>query len=75
MINQKQFRVGDIVRHQKKVYVVSGTKGWVHRSGWISLAREIGTVSLLVRIEEVYLIKKREEIKKNFWEIFPEGEK
>jgi len=69
------FKVGDIVKEGNKVYVVSGTKGWVHKGGWISLTREIGTMSLLTRIEDIQLIKSREKITKNWWLIFPKGEK
>ena len=69
------FKVGDIVKYNKKIYVVSGTTGWIHKGGWISLVRELGVISNLARVEEVLLVTHRENIKKNFWEIFPDGEK
>ena len=69
------YRVGDIVKEANKVYIVSGTKGWVHRNGWISLSREIGSMSLLTNVDRISLVKRREKITKDWWKIFPEGEK
>ena len=68
-------RVGDMVKHNKKKYVVSGSKGWVHKHGWVSLVREIGTTPLLTRVEECSLIKRRERVGKKWWLIFSKGEK
>lgn len=80
------FRVGDVVKHEKerKPYVVSGTKGWIH-AAWrnddgtvdshISLAREIGATSFLTNASRCKLITPREKVGKKWWEIFPDGEK
>lgn len=73
---KNKFRVGDIVINKfKQKYVVCGTKGWVHNHCWISLTRDMGKIPLLDRADEYKLFKKRELITKNFWKIFPEGEK
>ncbi len=81
------FRVGDIVKRKdgkERIYVVSGTKGWIHESftdkdgrkdKWISLAKEIGATSLLTHASEYKLIKHREDVGKEWWKIFPKGEK
>ena len=78
------FRVGDIVKHAKKIYVVSETKGWLYNpykdengkiDCHISLCRKIGEVSLLTEVSECVLFKKRESVKENWWKIFPDGEK
>lgn len=72
---KNKLRVGDIVIHEKKRCVVAGTKGWVHKGGWVSLSRNMGEISLLTRVEKCKLVLKREMITKNFWKFFPEGEK
>ena len=80
------FRVGDVVKSKTggKVYVVSGTKGWIHTSwktengkidSWISLAQEIGATSLLTHASEYKLVMRREQVDKRWWLIFPKGEK
>lgn len=81
------FRVGDIVQRKdgtEGLYVVSGTKGWLHKSfkhedgridSWISLAKEIGATSLLSHASEYKLVKRREDVGKKWWSIFPKGEK
>lgn len=70
-----KFKVGDIIRQGKKIYIVSGTKGWIHKDGWISLVREIGETSLLTEAKDYKLVKRREKIGKQWWRIFPNGEK
>lgn len=60
-----KFRVGDIVRHDNKKYIVSETKSWVHKDGWISLCRNMGEMSLLTRVDLVKLILPREKNKKS----------
>ena len=84
------FRVGDVVESKKtrERYVVSRTKSWLHKSfthseglmkgkrdAWISLAKEIGEVSLLTYASEYKLVMRREEVGKQRWRIFPKGEK
>jgi len=80
------FRVGDVVAHKKQKgrYVVSGTKGWVHKpfkhddgrkDAWISLAKEIGSTSLLTHASEYRLVMPREKVGKRWWAVFPKGEK
>ena len=84
------FRVGDVVASKKAggIYVVSGTKGWIHkpfthsegemkgkRDVWISLAKEIGAISLLTHASEYKLVVRRERVGKRWWAIFPKGEK
>ena len=79
------FRVGDVVKNKKsgKLYVVSGTQEWIHSSwkengkvdSWISLTKEIGTTSLLTYASEYKLITPREKVGKEWWLIFPGGEK
>lgn len=80
------FRVGDLVADKKTggFYVVCGTKGWIHSSwknkggrvdSWVSLAKEIGAVSLLSHASEYRLVKRRELVGKRWWSIFPKGEK
>jgi hypothetical protein len=76
------FRVGDVVEEikpftgrKRKLYVVSGTKGWIHSHGAISLCREIGAVSLLTNASEYRLVKRRESVGRNWWLIFKDGEK
>jgi len=41
----------------------------------ISLAREIGAVSLLTNASRCKLVKRREDVGAEWWKIFPEGEK
>lgn len=81
------FRVGDVVRKkegEREVYVVSGTKGWIHddftredgsRDAWISLAQAMGEVSLLTCASEYELIRKREDVRDDWWTWFTNGEK
>ena len=81
-----KFRVGDVVKHEgeRKLYVMSGTKGWIH-SSWknddgsidthISLAQEIGHISFLTNASRCKLVKRREDVGKKWWTIFPNGEK
>ncbi|KKK51940.1 hypothetical protein LCGC14_3109930 [marine sediment metagenome] len=81
------FRVGDVVKSKDNKYglfVVSGTKGWVHATfhhedgridAWISLAKEIGAVSLLTHASEYILVTRRENVGKEWWKIFSKGEK
>jgi hypothetical protein len=81
------FRVGDVVKRKdgkEGLYVVSGTKGWIHKpfthedgrkDKWISLAKEIGATSLLTHASEYKLVKCRENVGKKWWLIFPKGEK
>ncbi|HCR36384.1 TPA: hypothetical protein DIU22_05105 [Candidatus Woesebacteria bacterium] len=83
----KHFRVGDVVKrkdNKQGLYVVAGTKGWVHKpftledgskSKWISLTKEIGVVSLLTHEDEYKLVTPREKVGKKWWIIFPKGEK
>lgn len=79
------FRVGDIVKHEgeRKLYVVCGTQGWLH-SSWrekgkvdshISLAQEIGDTAFLTNASRCKLVKRREDVGKKWWTIFPDGEK
>ena len=81
------FRVGDVVKRKdgkEGLFVVSNTKGWAHTAfrhedgridAWISLAKEIGAVSLLTHASEYKLVKRREQVGKRWWAIFPKGEK
>ena len=78
------FSIGDVVRRGGKNYVVSETKGWLYKP-WknedgsidqnISLSREIGAVSLLSKVSECKLVKRRENVGLRWWTIFPDGEK
>ena len=74
-MKQVKLRVGDVVVHQRQKFIVAGTKGWVHRGGWISLARAIGETSLLTHRSGVKLLKRREAIARTWWKEFPKGEK
>lgn len=74
--NKDIIRVGDIVRHGRKKYVVARTRSWLHRNGErLDLVRSLGEIPLLVDGTEVKLIKKREDTPKEWWKVFPEGEK
>lgn len=81
------FRVGDVVKRKdgkKGLYVVSGTKGWTNnafthddgrRDAFISLCKKIGTIPLSSYSSEYKLVKRREDVGKQWWKIFPKGEK
>lgn len=78
------FRVGDVVKHKDgEMYVVSGTKGWVHTSwrtngkidSWISLSQEIGATSYLTHASECKLVTPREKVGAKWWAVFSKGEK
>lgn len=81
------FLVGDVVKPKDGkggLYVVCGTKGWVHSTwrkddgtvdSWISLAKEIGAVPLLTHASEYKLVLEREKVSNEWWKIFPKGEK
>lgn len=82
-----KFRVGDVVVRKDGTqgkYVVCGTRGWLHtqfiaedgkKDMWISLAKEIGSTSLLTHASEYKLHTPREKVGKEWWAIFPKGEK
>lgn len=81
------FRVGDVVKRKDGkdgLFVVSGTKGWIHSTwrnddgtidSWVSLAKEIGSTSLLTPASEYKPVTPREKVGKKWWAIFPKGEK
>lgn len=73
------FRIGDVVMYKKKPYVVSGTRGWIHKAfkredgkmdKWISITQEVGATSLLTWASECKLLKKREDSPKEWWTLF-----
>lgn len=70
-IPQPKFRIGDMVMHEGKKYMVSGTVGWIHKGGAISVRDAWGGLELLTRVERCKLLKRRESIKK-FWLELPE---
>ncbi len=81
------FRVGDVIKRKDRkdgLFVVSGTKGWIHSTfkhkdgridSWISVAKEIGATSLITHASEYKLVTSREKVGKKWWLIFPKGEK
>ena len=70
-VAKPKLRVGDLVLHEGKRYLVSGTKGWIHKGGAISLRQTWSGLELLTRVSRCKLLTKRENIKK-FWEILEE---
>ena len=76
-IKKHNFRGGDVVKNKKRggLYVVARTKSWVHKGNWISLVKEMGVISLLDKADEYKLVKRREDVGKKWWLIFPKGEK
>lgn len=74
-MTQVKFRAGDVVKHERKIYVVSSVKGWIHKGGGISLRQTMEGLELLTRASECTLVKRREEVGKKWWLVFPKGEK
>lgn len=66
-------RVGDVVKHEgeRTRYIVSGTKGWIHKDGAISLRSSWGGLEFLTRRDRCHLVMKREDVKE-WWKIIKE---